>query len=207
MRSRHLLRLTMALVCRPALLVADEPTTALDVTIQAQILKLINDLQSELQMAVLMITHDLGVVANVADEIVVMYHGGVLERGSLQYFRDEARSKVLGEFDLRGAHQTDCEFEETKRVLRGTLTWGVTPTDVGRPAPPPRGRGGGQRRRSRRTTRNYIAAAVSDALPAAPRRRLARAADRAERALCARCMRRSVPRTRAERESHAWHAP
>ena len=75
--------IAMALVCRPALLVADEPTTALDVTIQAQILKLLNDLQSELQMAVLMITHDLGVVANVADEIVVMYHGGVLERGSL----------------------------------------------------------------------------------------------------------------------------
>ena len=75
--------IAMALVCRPALLVADEPTTALDVTIQAQILKLINDLQSELQMAVLMITHDLGVVANVADEIVVMYHGRVLERGTL----------------------------------------------------------------------------------------------------------------------------
>ena len=76
--------IAMALVCRPALLIADEPTTALDVTIQAQILKLMNDLQSELQMAVLMITHDLGVVANVADEIVVMYHGGVLERGSLK---------------------------------------------------------------------------------------------------------------------------
>ena len=75
--------IAMALVCRPALLIADEPTTALDVTIQAQILKLMNDLQSELQMAVLMITHDLGVVANVADEIVVMYHGGVLERGTL----------------------------------------------------------------------------------------------------------------------------
>jgi peptide/nickel transport system ATP-binding protein len=75
--------IAMALVCRPALLIADEPTTALDVTIQAQILKLMNDLQSELQMAVLMITHDLGVVANVADEIVVMYHGGVLERGAL----------------------------------------------------------------------------------------------------------------------------
>jgi peptide/nickel transport system ATP-binding protein len=81
LRQRSMI--AMALVCRPALLVADEPTTALDVTIQAQILKLINDLQSELQMAVLMITHDLGVVANVADEIVVMYHGRVLERGSL----------------------------------------------------------------------------------------------------------------------------
>src|SRR5262249_47533289 len=67
--------IAMALICRPALLVADEPTTALDVTIQAQILKLISDLQSELHMAVLLITHDLGVVANMAEEVVVMYHG------------------------------------------------------------------------------------------------------------------------------------
>ena len=63
--------IAMALVCRPALLIADEPTTALDVTIQAQILKLLKDLQAELGMAVLMITHDLGVVANMAEEVVV----------------------------------------------------------------------------------------------------------------------------------------
>lgn len=75
--------IAMALVCRPSLLIADEPTTALDVTIQAQILKLMNDLQDELGMAILMITHDLGVVANMADEIVVMYHGRVMERGTL----------------------------------------------------------------------------------------------------------------------------
>ena len=73
--------IAMALVCHPALLIADEPTTALDVTIQAQILKLIRDLQAELGMAVLMITHDLGVVANVAEEVVVMYHGRVMEHG------------------------------------------------------------------------------------------------------------------------------
>ena len=73
--------IAMALVCRPSLLIADEPTTALDVTIQAQILKLMKDLQDELQMAILMITHDLGVVANVADEVVVMYHGEIMERG------------------------------------------------------------------------------------------------------------------------------
>tara|TARA_B100000676_G_scaffold313174_1_gene391978 strand:- start:4965 stop:6845 length:1881 start_codon:yes stop_codon:yes gene_type:complete len=75
--------IAMALVCHPSLLIADEPTTALDVTIQAQILKLIADLQSELGMAVLMITHDLGVVANVAEDVVVMYHGRIMEQGSL----------------------------------------------------------------------------------------------------------------------------
>jgi peptide/nickel transport system ATP-binding protein len=81
--------IAMALVCRPALLIADEPTTALDVTIQAQILRLMKDLQKELGMALLMITHDLGVVANVADDVVVMYRGKVVESGNLQdIFRD-----------------------------------------------------------------------------------------------------------------------
>jgi peptide/nickel transport system ATP-binding protein len=74
--------IAMALVCDPVLLIADEPTTALDVTIQAQILQLMKDLQSEFRMAILYITHDLGVVANMADEVVVLYHGRVMESGS-----------------------------------------------------------------------------------------------------------------------------
>ncbi|MHA1600179.1 MAG: ABC transporter ATP-binding protein [Alphaproteobacteria bacterium] len=73
--------IAMALICRPAILIADEPTTALDVTIQAQILKLLIQLQDELGMAILIITHDLGVVANLAEDVVVMYHGKVVESG------------------------------------------------------------------------------------------------------------------------------
>ncbi len=74
--------IAMALMCRPSLLIADEPTTALDVTIQAQILLLLQNLQQQLRMAVLMITHDLGVVANIADEVVVLHQGKVMEAGS-----------------------------------------------------------------------------------------------------------------------------
>lgn len=74
--------IAMALICHPALLIADEPTTALDVSMQAKILSLLKDLQQQLGMAVLLITHDLGVVANMADEVVVMYHGQIMEAGT-----------------------------------------------------------------------------------------------------------------------------
>ena len=80
---RQRVMIGMALICRPAVLIADEPTTALDVTIQAQILRLMRELQGQLGMAILMITHDLGVVANMADEIVVLYQGKVMEQGTL----------------------------------------------------------------------------------------------------------------------------
>jgi peptide/nickel transport system ATP-binding protein len=82
MRQRAMI--AMALICGPALLIADEPTTALDVTIQAQILKLMRDLQQQFNMAILLITHDLGVVANIADEVVVIYQGEIMEAGPVQ---------------------------------------------------------------------------------------------------------------------------
>ena len=76
--------IAIALSCRPALLIADEPTTALDVTIQAQILDLLRELRSQIHMSMLFITHDLGVVAEIADEVVVMYAGRVVERAPVQ---------------------------------------------------------------------------------------------------------------------------
>lgn len=88
--------IAMAMICHPALLIADEPTTALDVTIQAQILDLMQSLQKRLKMAILLITHDLGVVASMADEVVVMYHGKIMEQGTLDdIFRKASHPYLL----------------------------------------------------------------------------------------------------------------
>lgn len=80
---RQRVMIAIALACEPKLLIADEPTTALDVTIQAQILELMKDLQKKLGMAIIMITHDLGVIADMCDEIIVMYAGRICERGTV----------------------------------------------------------------------------------------------------------------------------
>lgn len=79
---RQRVMIAMALACEPDILIADEPTTALDVTIQAQILELMMSLQKEMGMSIIMITHDMGVIASICDEVIVMYAGGVCERGT-----------------------------------------------------------------------------------------------------------------------------
>jgi peptide/nickel transport system ATP-binding protein/oligopeptide transport system ATP-binding protein len=94
---RQRVMIAMALVCKPDLLIADEPTTALDVTIQAQILELLRELQTETGMAIILITHDLGVVAQVADEVAVMYAGKVVERAPVsRIFQDPQHPYTIG---------------------------------------------------------------------------------------------------------------
>ena len=88
---RQRVMIAIALACQPQLLIADEPTTALDVTIQAQIIDLLRELKKELNTAIILVTHDLGVVANFADRIQVMYAGQVVERGSVREIFYEAQ--------------------------------------------------------------------------------------------------------------------
>jgi oligopeptide/dipeptide ABC transporter ATP-binding protein len=97
--------IAMAIACKPAILIADEPTTALDVTIQAQILDLLKDLQADTGMAIILITHDLGVVARMADEVAVMYAGKIVEHGTLDdVFYRSAHPYTMG---LREAMPTN----------------------------------------------------------------------------------------------------
>lgn len=107
MRQRAMI--AMALVCDPNVLIADEPTTAIDVTIQAQVLDLMKDLQKDRGMGTIMITHDLGVIAEMADDVVVMYLGKVVERGTLYDIFDypshpytKALMKSIPTFGMKG---------------------------------------------------------------------------------------------------------
>ncbi len=107
--------IAMAIACEPAILVADEPTTALDVTIQAQILDLLGDLQKETSMAIILITHDLGVVARMADEVMVMYAGEVVEKGSVDdIFYRSGHPYTQG---LRQAMPTNNKSTEAEQTL------------------------------------------------------------------------------------------
>jgi peptide/nickel transport system ATP-binding protein len=117
--------IAMALITKPALLIADEPTTALDVTTQAQILDLMRDLQAETQMSLLLITHDLGVVANMADEVVVMYRGRVMEAGGREDIFRRAQHpylKALMRAVPRFSMAPDERLTPIREVKSATLT-------------------------------------------------------------------------------------
>ena len=109
--------IAMALICHPALVIADEPTTALDVSMQAKILALLKDLQSRLGMAVLMITHDLGVVANMADEVVVLYHGQIMEAGTVEDIFRRPQHEYLKAL-LAAVPDLSMPYDERLRALR-----------------------------------------------------------------------------------------
>ena len=143
---RQRVMIAMALSCKPSLLIADEPTTALDVTIQAQILQLIRQLQEEMGMAVIFITHDMGVVAEVADRVLVMYHGEAVEEGTCEQIFHNPRHPYTQSLlaavprlgSMRGTDEpapfpllriTDPEAEQL-----GTADVDETPVDMPEPA-------------------------------------------------------------------------
>lgn len=118
MRQRVVI--AMALACKPDFLIADEPTTALDVTIQAQILELIKELQADMGMSVILITHDLGVIAETCDEVVVMYAGKVAERGSVFDIFDRAAHPYTRGL-LKSIPTLNTEPKSTLSVIDGMV--------------------------------------------------------------------------------------
>jgi oligopeptide/dipeptide ABC transporter ATP-binding protein len=117
---RQRVMIAIALSCNPKLLIADEPTTALDVTIQAQILELMFDLRERLGMAILLITHDLGVVAETCDDVVVMYAGRVVERGPVEDVFTSPQHPYT-EALLQSIPMLGMTQAEPLRVIRGTV--------------------------------------------------------------------------------------
>jgi oligopeptide/dipeptide ABC transporter ATP-binding protein len=112
--------IAMALSCMPQLLIADEPTTALDVTIQAQILKLFKDLQNEMKMSAIFVTHDLAVISEVADELIIMYMGKIVE----QTYADEIFSNPLHPYTkglLKSVPRLDHGTGERLSQIKGTV--------------------------------------------------------------------------------------
>ena len=117
---RQRVMIAMALACNPKLLIADEPTTALDVTIQAQILELMNDLRERLGMSILLITHDLGVVAETCDDVAVMYAGRVVERGPVEDVFGSPQHPYT-EALLQSIPMLGMTQAEPLRVIRGNV--------------------------------------------------------------------------------------
>jgi oligopeptide/dipeptide ABC transporter ATP-binding protein len=117
MRQRALI--AMAISCNPDLLIADEPTTALDVTVQAQVLELIKQLKNEMNMALMLITHDLGIVADTCDRVCVMYAGRIVEEGDVyDIYREPKHPYTVGL--LKSTLSID-EFKETLVTIEGTV--------------------------------------------------------------------------------------
>ena len=124
--------IAMALSCNPKLLIADEPTTAIDVTIQAQILTLIKNLQEEFGMALMMITHDLGVIAEVCDRVVVMYLGKSVEQGSIQtVYNDPLHPYTQALLESIPIISDNIEQDQQRRL---TAITGTVPSPSGRPS-------------------------------------------------------------------------
>ena len=123
---RQRVMIAMALVCGPSLLIADEPTTALDVTTEAQILKLMQDLQADLGMAIMFVTHDLGVIAEMAEEVIVMYLGKVVERAEVETLFADPRhpyTKAL----MRSVPRLTDERQTHLSVIEGMVP---NPSDI-----------------------------------------------------------------------------
>lgn len=123
MRQRAMI--AMALSCQPKLLIADEPTTALDVTIQAQVLRLLKEIQQEMGMAVMLITHDLGVVSEIADRVAVMYAGRIVEAGPLETLFGNMRHPYT-----RGLLESIPQLEEKKERLNAIPGQVPNPLDL-----------------------------------------------------------------------------
>ncbi len=117
---RQRVMIAMALACKPDILIADEPTTALDVTIQAQILSLMQDLQNEMGMSIIFITHDLGVVAQLCDDVIVMYAGRVIEQATVTDLFENPKHPYTQSL-LSSVPRLDSQSKSELKVIKGVV--------------------------------------------------------------------------------------